>query len=62
MPDEDNPLNSGTHFSEVWANAQVARNAFLTALVRNAWQQLFGNAAQCDQPIGNARRYLGGMT
>jgi hypothetical protein len=60
MRKEDSSTNSGTHFSDVWTNAQIARSLVLSALVRKAWCQLFGSAtAHRDQPVNNARQYLG---
>jgi hypothetical protein len=56
MRKEDSSTNSGTHFSDVWTNAQIARSLVLSALVRKAWCQLFGSAtAHRDQPVNNAR-------
>jgi hypothetical protein len=60
MHKEDSSTNSGTHFSDVWANAQSSRSLVLSALLRNGWRRLFGSAsARRDQPVNNARQYLG---
>jgi hypothetical protein len=59
MRKEDNATALGTYFSDVWVNAQISRSAFLGALMRKAWRQLFGNkTAHCEQPINNARQYF----
>ena len=48
-----------TYFNEMWANAQIARSLFFKAIIRKGWRRLFGcTTAQCDPPIGNARRSL----
>jgi hypothetical protein len=59
MRKEENPTDLA-HFSDVWANAQISRSVLLSALIRKAWRRLFGSAGRDgDQPISNARQYLG---
>jgi hypothetical protein len=60
MRKQDNPPDSGTHFSDIWTNAQLSRSAFVGAFLRNAWRRLFASAARDDeQSISNARQDLG---
>jgi hypothetical protein len=60
MRKEDNSTKPGTHFSEVWTNAQISRSVAVGAFFRNAWRRLFGSAARDDDiPVDTARRDLG---